>query len=399
MHLSVQRLKRELLWLGCHALLLAGAAPPLWSAEPWAYTAPVPRAPRSADNTPPLVEQAAARYAEAQQAFARSDFDAAQRAIQEGLQFAPGAPALQAFAGRIFNVSGKRGLALDLWNHLLDEYPNNATFLAERCGTLWLLGRPDDAERDLRHAVQFSPGDLTVRYYQALGEIRQRDRAAAARVMESLNGQHVLEFGKRILQEQAVIASTTHSNGPAEFARALLALPDEADAMAALQRVVALLEQLKPVMERSAWSEALPILQSIRQEGAAYPGLYYDLALCAFLLKPAPERLNDLENFVRSERGAAFARYFIYLCMYQQDYERAQRVFDDLLRHQRDEEITLIRAALAYGRGATDEAWRTLETFPPALRPALETWFTRDQPVIQSMRRDPRYAAWLRAEL
>lgn len=380
------------------SLLLLITAPGLMAYEPWAYTAPTRREAATDADLEPLVEQATAIYSNALQAFSRNEMTEAQQLIQDAMKVAPGSPVLQALAGRIYNNTGLYGLALELWNHLLEEFPNQGTFLAERCGTLLLLDREEAATNDLQRAIRFAPANLTVRYYQALWDIRQHDTSSAAKVTASLTGRQVLDFGKRLIQERTLIERITHETGFSEYAKILLTLQENANPESALPTIVELLEQLKPVMEKTAWAEAVPILQQIRRAGAGYPGLYYDLALCSYLLNPVQERLNNLEAFVLSERGTAFARYFIYLCLYAKDFDRAQRVVDASLKDARDEEVVLIRAALAYGPNGSDAAWGVLNEIPPAFRPATASWFARDIPVVRAIRRDARYETWLKAE-
>lgn len=363
--------------------------------EPWAYTAPAQRHAATSVNREELAEQVSLAYSNAQAAFIRGDVRVAQQQIEEALKSAGNSPVLQRAAAQIYNNTGSYGLALELWNNLLEEYPNEAELLAERSGTLLLLGREEDAATDLRRAIRFAPANITVRYYQTLAEMRKHDTGAAARITAGFTGEDVLSFGNRLMLERALVEKQMNTNGYSETAKVLLSLADGTDPVAALTQIVRQLELLRPLMGRSDWAATIPILQGIRRAGAGYPGLYYDLALSTYLTQPTPQRLDGLEQFVLSERGAAFARYFIYLALFSQDAARAQRVADAALKDARDGEATLIRAALAYDAGRAPEAWKILENIPPAFRAASAPWFNRPIPVIQAMRSDAGYDAWL----
>lgn len=367
--------------------------------EPWAYTAPAQRHAGTSADREELAEQLSLVYSNAQAAFIRGDAREAQQQIEEALKLAGDSPVLQRAAAQIYNNVGSYGLALELWNNLLGEYPNEAELLAERSGTLLLLGREEDAATDLRRAIRFAPANITVRYYQTLAEMRKHDTGAAARVTAGFTGEDVLSFGSRLKLERTLVEKQTYKNGYSDTAKVLLSLADGTDPAAALDRVVHQLELLRPIMGRSDWAATIPLLQEIRHAGAGYPGLYYDLALSTYLIQPTPQRLDGLEQFVLSERGAAFARYFIYLALFSQDAARAQRVADATLKDARDGEATLIRAALAYDAGRAPEAWKILENIPPAFRAASAPWFNRPIPVIQTMRSDAGYDAWLNPKL
>jgi Flp pilus assembly protein TadD len=60
------------------------------------------------------------------------------------------------------------GEGVDLVTRTLEIAPDNPFAHKMRAEGLDLLGRPDDAERDLRRAVELAPGDW--RFMQALGE-------------------------------------------------------------------------------------------------------------------------------------------------------------------------------------------------------------------------------------
>ena len=60
------------------------------------------------------------------------------------------------------------GEGVDLVTKTLEIAPDNPFAHKMRAEGLDLLGRPDDAERDLRRAVELAPGDW--RFMQALGE-------------------------------------------------------------------------------------------------------------------------------------------------------------------------------------------------------------------------------------
>lgn len=367
--------------------------------EPWAYTAPAARQTASPVDTGPLIERVSATYSNALQALARGDMSDAQQLIGEALKIAPDAPLLRRAAVRIYNNAGSHGLALELLNGLLAEFPNQGELLAERCGIYLLSGDDKKAEKDLRRAMRAAPANLTVLYYELLMGVRKQDHDAASRAVAGLPGVSVLEFCKRLQLERPLVERVTSASGFVDCVRILFSLPASADAEAALPKLIALLEQLKPVMEKSDYAAALPILRELRKEGASNPGLYYDMAITAYLLSPSENRLNQLVDFVVSERGSAFARYAFYLCLYAGDLERAQRIADAALKDARDQEALLIRATLAYNREGPDAGWKLLEQVPPIFRQSADAWFRRNIPAIQSIRKDPRYEVWMKEEM
>lgn len=367
--------------------------------EPWAYTAPAARRPTEAVDTAPLLERVSSIYSNALQALARGDMADAQQLITEALNIAPSAPALRRSAVRIYNDVGSHGLALEMLNDLLAEFPGQPELLAERSGTYLLLGDEKRAEKDLRRAIRAAPASLTVLYYEFLMAIRHQDTAAASRAVAGLTGAQVLEFCKRMQLERSLIERITSASGYADAVRILFSLPPDADTEAILPRVTALLEQLRPLMGKADYAGALPVLQQIRKAGAGNPGLFYDVAMTAYLLNPSEKRLDQLVDFATSEKGAAFARFSIYLCLYARDAERAQRIADVALKDARDQEALLIRAALAYNRESPDAGWKILAQIPPVFRPPASEWFRRDLPAIQAIRQDPRYEAWVKNEI
>ncbi len=385
-------------YLAIGALLLCIPAQEVFASEPWAFTAPIRRRVQADFDTAPLIDRASKLYTQAQQAFFSNQLAEAQTFIQQADAVAPGSPLILGLAGRIYNNTGSYGLALEAWNALLDQFPGNPVFLAERAGTLFLLKRNDDAQKDIRRATRTAPADLTVRYFQLMAAIHDNDTAAARRVSASLTNPEILEIAKRLYLERNIIPAMSRENGFAEFARALFALPDSANADTAVPEIIAQLTALIEPMGQSNWAAAIPHLQKIRATGAAYPSLYYDLALCAYLVAPSDKRLDDLEKFVSGENGRAFARYFIYLCLYGGDFTRAKRTLDTTLQDAEDEEITLIRAAIAYENPESDEAWQILEKIPLALRPATEDWFARNIPVIRALKSNPNLQRWLAGE-
>lgn len=229
--------------------------------------------------------------------------------------------------------------------------------------------------------------------------VRKQDHDAASRTVAGLPGVSALEFCKRLQLERALVERVTSASGLADCARILFSLPANVDAAAALPKLTALLEQLRPVMEKSDYAAALPILQEMRKAGASNPGLYYDMAITAYLLNPSEKRLDQLMDFVTGERGLAFARYAFYLCLYAGDLDRAQRIADGALQGARDQEALLIRATLAYNREGPDAGWKLFAQVPPIFRQSAAAWFRRDIPAIQSVRHDPRFEAWMNEEM
>lgn len=364
-------------------------------AAPWAYTAPPRRQAPALPQGEPLPGQAAKYYTEASSAFARGDATAAEPLIEDALRLMPGHPLVQGLAARIFSQRERPGLALDLWNQLVEQYPGNGTLLAERAATLLLLDRRDDAERDIRRAQHLSPADLTTRYVAALWHAGQGRLDDATAMFAVMPGHQVLECGERLLHERRATERMLSPDGYRIAVRALLNPVENADLETLLPACVRLLQELKPLMEAQAWGDAEQALVRVRAAGAGYPALFYDLALCGYLLRPSAERLARIESFVLTPRGGPFARYFIYLTLHAGDLTTAQRVLDAALANARDEEAVLIRAAIAGGQGRVDDAWATLEQIPPALRPATRPWFSRNLPAIRALRDDPRFDAWI----
>ncbi|MCO5043823.1 MAG: hypothetical protein M9963_12255 [Kiritimatiellae bacterium] len=380
--------------LGLAALTLLLPARELPANEPWAFTAPVPRRVQADLDTAPIIEQASKFFLDAQQAFVEGQWKKAEQLIQKADATAPGSPIIIALAGRIYNNTESFGLALEAWDRLLEQYPNHPTFLAERSGTLMLLNRDAEAEKALRRAVRFAPTDLTTHYFQIMGALRNNDLETAGKISANLTNPELLEISKRLLSERKLVTRMAREAGFAAYAKALFSLPDTANPDTALPTIADELAALKQPMQSGNWTTAILHLQNIRKAGAAHPALYYDLSLCAYFITPSDKRLDDLEKFVASERGHAFARYYIYLSLFGGHFDRALHIVNTALGDAKDEEATLLRAAIAYGTNHADEAWKDLDQIPLALRPATDSWFARDIPVIRAIKEDPRYERW-----
>lgn len=368
--------------------------------EPWAFTAPRPRqalSPQGAAASPSGLDREARRhYEDALRAMSSNQIDQAAASIQQALVLAPDHVLVLSIAGRIFTRQHSFGLAANCWRQLLDAYPGSANLRAELGGTLLYMGKEKEARAAIGEAVATSPGDLTVRYYQALLNIKDRDLPAASATLGTLSGFQVGQTIDRLLEDRDLVVGLTSTEGYRLMARALLGSPSNLEAERALPEVKRLLVQVQPAMQSGRWAEAAPIFEAMQKAGAGFPALEYDLGLCRYSLQPGTETLDALETLVVSPRGLGFRRLFAYLCLSIRDAVRAERALGEGFREQQDIEAVLLRAALRQGQGDEAGAWKELDEIPVEQRAATQPWFQRDLPAVQALKSSERFAAWLK---
>lgn len=368
--------------------------------EPWAFTAPRPRqalSPQGAAASPVgLDREARQHYEDALRSMSSNQLDQAAQNIQQALVLAPDHALVLSVAGRIFTRQRSFGLAANCWRQLLASYPGSANLRAELGGALLYMGKEKEARTAIGEAVAASPGDLTVRYYQALLSIKDRDLPAASATLGTLSGFQIGQTIVRLQEDRDLIVGLTSTEGYRLMARALLGSASNLEAERALPEVKRLLEQVQPAMQAGRWAEAAPILEALQKAGAGFPALDYDLGLCRYSLQPGPGPLDALEQFVTSPRGLGFRRLFAYLCLSARDAARADRSLGEAFRDQKDIEAVLLQAALRQGQDDEAGAWLVLEGIPPDQRAATQPWFQRDLPAVQALKNSDRFPAWLK---
>lgn len=390
---------------GVLALLIYSAA---WSFaqapdEPWAFTAPLPRArqqmPAESTASSSLDLEARQHYDAALKALASNDLNQAGMEIQQALIRAPDHSAVLSMAGRIYTRQRSFGLASTCWRRLLSAYPGSATLRAEWGATLLYMGRDEEARAQISAAIEASPGDLTARYYQGMRLVKDREFERAAENLSVLSGPQVLQTITRLQEDRPLVVALTSTEGYRNLARALLQAKTGDETEAVLAEVKRLLQELQPAMQAGQWAKAEPLLQAVHKAGARFPALEYDLALCQYSLQPAPQHLDTMEALVVSPRGAGFRRLFVYLCLSAREAARADRAAGETLKKEADPEALLLRAAIRQGLGDEEGAWALLETIPSAHRAGTAAWFKRDIPAIQQLGASPRFASWLKPEI
>lgn len=394
------------LLLSALALLLLTSNPararPQGEDEPWAFTAPRPRAqqqlPAESTSSSTMDREARQHFDAALQALGSNNLDQAVVQIQEALVRAPDHSQVLSIAGRIYTLQRSFGLASTCWRRLLVAYPGSATVRAEWGATLLYMEKDEEARTQIEAALAASPGDLTARYYRGLLLVKDRDFERAAEHFAVLNGPQMLQTITRLKEDRPLVVALTSTEGYRNMVRALLQTKTGDDTEAVLAEVQRLLIEVQPAMQNGDWSRAEPLLSAIADKGARFPALDYDLALCRYSLNPGPATLDALEAVVSSPRGAAFRRFFAYLSLNARDAARADRAAGATLKNDTDPEALLLRAAIQQGLGNADAAWALLDTLPPAIRPGTASWFKRTIPAIQELGTSPRFAAWLKPD-
>jgi tetratricopeptide (TPR) repeat protein len=394
-------------------LLATGLTLPLWADPeatppanftptpgPWAFTAPSVRSeqlPQGTEiSTVDLNREARAHVVAAQSALQSNRLDEAAREIQQALVEAPDHPTVLSLAGRIFTRQRSFGLAANCWRQLLSSFPGQFTLRAELGGTLLYMGREKEARAEIEEAVTRSPGDLTARYYRAMLAVYDRQQPQATDVFSVLNGSQILQTVIRLQEDRDLVIGLTSTEGYRSMARALLNSTTITDPVRTLAEARALLERLRPAMQANRWAEAAPLLESLRASGANYPALAFDLGLCRYWLNPGPATLDSLEALLTSPGGAAFVRYFAYLCLTVDEAARAERAVNETLKQQPDLESLLIQAAIRQGLHDEAGAWTLLLSIPAEQRPAVQSWFDRPAAPIQQLRTNAAFSSWLK---
>ena len=370
--------------------------------EPWAFTAPLPRArqqmPAESTASSSLDQEARLHYDAALKALASNDLNQAGVEIQQALVRAPDHSAVLSMAGRIYTRQRSFGLASTCWRRLLSAYPGSATVRAEWGATLLYMGQDDEARSQINAALEASPGDLTARYYQGMQLVKDREFQRAAENFAVLNGPQVLQTITRLQEARPLVVALSSTEGYRNLVRALLQAKTGDDTETVLAEVKRLLMELQPVMQAGQWAKAEPLLQALHKTGARFPALEYDLALCQYSLQPGPQLLDAMEELVVSPRGAGFRRLFVYLCLSAEEAARADRAAGETLKNDADPEALLLRAAIRQGLGDEEGAWALLDTVPPPRRAGTAAWFERPLPALRQLAQSPRFATWLKPE-
>ncbi len=366
--------------------------------EPWAFTAPQPRQQQSLESasvSPAGLDREARAYYEAAIALlASNQVDQAATEIRRALVLVPDHPGVVSFAGRIYTRQQSFGLAANCWRQLLAAYPGSASLRAELGGALLYMGKEKEARTELEAALAASPGDITVRYYQALLHVKEREFDQAGQMFMPLTGPQVLQTIRRLQEDRDLIIGLSSTEGYRNLARALLGSKTGLEVEKELDKVKRLLTEAQPFLQADQPAQALPVLEAIQQIGARFPALEYDIWMCRYQIKPGPEPLDALEQLAASPRGIGTRRLFTYLCLSANEADRAERAMGKFLEADPDIEATLLRAAIRQAQDDEAGAWAILNGIPFAVRQATIPWFQRNLPAIQALRASTSFETW-----
>ncbi len=117
-------------------------------------------------------------------AWEKSDIESASQWIEKALLQEPDNRKALQLKAKIANIEKKHADALTIYDELIKQYPNDLQLYIERAATLMLLGKLQDAEKDIQQVLKEAANFPKANYLLAQIKIQEGDFAAAQRAAQ-----------------------------------------------------------------------------------------------------------------------------------------------------------------------------------------------------------------------
>jgi tetratricopeptide (TPR) repeat protein len=321
----------------------------------------------------------------------KQEWDHARYQIEKALELVPDSLLVLRRAAAVSAIARQYQMAADYFEQCLALNPDDVPYRVGYAGALIRLQRYDEAEEQLKQALEQQPEYLAGRFHRAALDVMAHNFEALEGNWDNLGYYEIGQVAGWLYADQDELKEMLSESGFIFLCDSLLGLGTYSH----LQDITTGLNEADRAMEIRNWARAAKALEGISDAGlkSFYPGMR--LAQCYSLMEDYDAAVKEMDRLRRLYPGEVAVWYNSgYVLMLAGRYKEAESVFRkayDLDSSYRDTRFAIACSLAAQDR--MDDAWVILEELAEEHPENMRGWIEGDADYLMAIRADERFQA------